>query len=293
MTPNPLARLRRLGAAIADLRDKAGISHAELSRRSTVSSAVISRIENPFSDITRKPNILAVRMLLDALEVPRRSDQFAAIEQYAEDAARRGWWDWPTYSRMGAGQEQYAIVELGAAVVDEYGAGFLPGLVQTEAYARHRVLAGGEPRTGEVDAIVTGRLARQQRIVEQGTAYRLILEEQAVRRHPAPADVMCDQLRHLLAVADRPEVSVRIVPVAADLGTGPAPRAPYAHISYPDRDDPPIVIVDGVAAPHLDTAEPIVTGYAQLCGRLRDAALSDADSAALIRQVAESLATTI
>ncbi|GAB3817553.1 DUF5753 domain-containing protein [Micromonospora zhanjiangensis] len=236
--------------------------------------------------------MLHVRKLLDALDVPRGSDEFIHIEKLAEDAADSRWWDSHTYRAMGGGQRVFALVELGAATIDEYAAGLLPGLVQTEEYARHRIAAGEEADV-DVDAIVAGRLGRQRQLAEQGTTYRLVLEEHAVRRYPVPPAVMLDQLRHLLDLADRPQVSIRVLPVAADLGPGPAPRAPYAHISYPDPDDPPIVIIDGVGDPLLDTSESSVSGYARLCERLRRAALSDADSAALIHQVAGALATTI
>lgn len=292
MPANPLARQRRLGAAILNLREARGWSHAELGRRSGVSASTISRLENPFGDIARRPNLAHVRRLLDALEVPRRSSEREQIEEHAEVASARRWSDAEPYAAMGAGQRMYALVELGAGAVDEYAPSLLPGLVQTEAYARHRVLAG-EPRTGRPDAIVAGRLARQRQVVEQGTTYRLVLEEVAVRRYPVPRPVMADQLRHLLDLAEQPAVSIRVVPVEADLGDGPAPRAPYAHISYPDPADPPVVIVDAVGSPLLDTADVEIAGYARLYARLQAAALSDADSAELIRQVAKGLAASI
>lgn len=297
MTPNPLARGRRFGQAVVDLRDKLGWSHAELSRRSGVSASVISRMEHPFGDINRKPNLRLVRKVLDALGVERGSTQYTEIERYAEQAADGGWWDAPRYSRMGDGQQQFAILEAGASRVDEYAGLLLPGLVQTEEYARHRVLAAAadpaDTDPADTDAIVAGRIERQRLITEHGADYCLVLEEQAVRRRPVPAPVMLDQLRHLLALMDRPTVSVRIVPVDADLEDGYAPRAPYGHMTYPDPDDPTIVIVDNVTRALLVTDADEVKGYAQLHQRLRDAALSDADSAAIIRTATDGLAASI
>jgi transcriptional regulator with XRE-family HTH domain len=292
---NPLAAQRRLGTALLNLRLDRGWSHAKLAREADVSASVISRIENPFSDITRRPAVPAVRLLLAALGVPEGSAEYRTIEQHAEHAAGRGWWDWPRYARMGAGQEQYAIVEAGTAAIDEYGGLFLPGLVQTAAYARHRAMvapeAAPEAAKLDLDAIVAGRMERQR--ILDGATYRLIVEEPAIRRRSVPPAVMLAQLEHLLALAERPTVSVRIVPVDADLGEGPVPRAPFGHMTYPDRDDPQIVIVDNVNRALLVTDDDEVKGYAQLHQRLRDAALSDADSAAIIRKVADALATAI
>ncbi|MEV4388320.1 helix-turn-helix transcriptional regulator [Micromonospora sp. NPDC049580] len=295
MTPNPLARTRRLGAALLALRTQRGYSHAELGRKAGISASVISRTENPLGDPGRKPGLLSVRLLLDALDVPRGSREWTAIESLAEDAASSRWWDAAAYTRMGDGQRTYALVEAGASTIREYAGLLLPGIVQTAAYARHRVLAvTGDAPVTDPEPIVRGRLERQRQTVGGGLAqYQLVLEEQAIRRRPVPAEVMLEQLRHLLALMEGDGVSVRIVPVDAQPGDGFAPRAPHAHVTYPDMDDPPIVVVDNVTKALLITDPVEVSGYAQLHQRLREAALSDADSAVYIRQAAAELAATI
>lgn len=283
MIPNPLARQRRLGRALVELRDDRGYSHKELAAKSGVSASVISRLETPFSDVARRPNLLFVRRLLDALAVPRGSGVATRIEGYAEDAAAGGWWE--DHPRMGIGQRDVAITETGAGVISEYAGLLLPGLVQTAAYAEHRT-------AGDADAaaIVAGRMERQRHAAD--VTYRLVLEEPAVRRWPVPAAVMLEQLRHLLALAERPNVSLRVLAVDADLGAGTAPRTPFVHISYPDPDDPEIVTVD-TAAELQFVAGGGVSGYAQLHQRLCAAAMSDADTASLIRSVADFLAARI
>lgn len=280
MNPNPMARQRRLGAALQRLRDQRGYSHARLAAISGVSTSVISRIESPYGDLTRRPNLRHVRQILDALDVSGPDRE--VIQQHASIAAAGGWWDEAPYLRMGAGQRGAAIIEYGAAGIDEYSGLLVPGLVQTAAYARHR--SDGDPAT---EVIVAGRMERQRRI--EDVEYRLILEEQAVRRWPVPRPVMREQLEHLLKLVEQPGVSIRIVPVAADLGDALAPRAPYAHVTYPDPDDPPIVAVDQVTQIQLVPGVVEVEGYARLHEQLRGAALSDADSAAVIREVIDSV----
>lgn len=282
MAPNPLARARRLSAALLQLRN--GHTHAELSRKSGVSASVISRLENPFSDIGRTPNLRLVRKLLDALGVERGSKQWSELEGYAEDVAG-GWWDQPEYDGMGPGQRDAAIVEHGASEILEYSGLLLPGLVQCAAYARQRALGQ------DADAVVAGRIARQQ-ILKDAT-YRLVLEEPAFRRWPVPADVMLEQLRHLGDIGKRRNISIRVLRVDAQIGDGATPRAPFFHVSYPDPADPPIVTVDNVSGDMLVTSPAEVAGYAHLHQRVRAAALSDADSAAIITEVAERLAAKI
>lgn len=281
MIPNPLARHRRLGERVRALREARGQNHAALAADSGVSSAVVSRVENPFGDLKRRPSARLVRKLLDALEVT--GDEYDTLLNHAGVAAAGGWWDAKDYEEMGAGQLAAAVVEIGASVIDEYAGTLLPGLVQTEEAARCRSVGP------HVDAVVAGRMERQRQIGE--ARYRLILEEQAVRRWPVPGAVMLDQLHHLLKLAERPSVSIRILPVDADLGEGIAPRAPFAHMTYPDSLDPAIVVMDQVTQVRLVTDPGEVAGYAQLHERLRGAAMSDADSAALIRKAADSLAS--
>ncbi|MEO3922725.1 helix-turn-helix transcriptional regulator [Micromonosporaceae bacterium B7E4] len=284
MPPNPFARARRLGAALLHLREQRGYTHRELTSKSGVSTAVISRLENPFSDIGQRPNLRLVRDLLDALDVPRGSDLWTELEQYAEDAGR-GWYRDRRYADMGQGQRYAAIVEDGAAEVDEYSGLLLPGLLQTEGYARHRALGATN-----VDAIVAGRLARQQ-ILKTAT-YRVVLEPQAFERWPVPAEVMLEQLHHLVKLGRRRNVSVHVLRVNAQIGDGITPRAPFTHFTYPDPADPRIVTVDNVSGDMLVTSPAEVAGYADLHERVRGAALSDADSAAFINEVAERLAAT-
>ena len=281
MTPNPFARRRRLGAALLRLREEHGWSHAQLTAKSGVSASVISRLENPLSVPHQRPNLRLVRKLLSALDVPRDSPERESIEGFADEAAEGGWWE--SHPRMGSGQRDAAIVEASADSIDEYAGLLLPGLVQTVEYARHRARLD---ETADADAVVAGRVERQRHV--EGVRYRLVLEEQAIhRRHGIPPDVLRDQLHHLLELMTRPEVSIRILPVRAEIGDGPAPRAPYAYVTYPEPDDPPAVLVDN--GMRTDIVADGVERYAQLHARLRAAAMSDADAAALVRSVTGSV----
>jgi transcriptional regulator with XRE-family HTH domain len=278
--PNPLARRRRLAAELRRLREQSGYSHAQLAALARVSTAVISRLETPLSDMSRRPNTQLVTQLLDALGV---GPEWEILQRHAGVAAGGGWWDAPQYARMGEGQRDYATVEAGAAEILEYAGLLLPGLVQTADLVRHWARFDADT---DVEAVVAGRMERQRRAAD--VPYRLVLEEQAIRRgHGLPAQVMRGQLDHLLELAKQPNISLRVLPVGAQMA-GPAPRGTYAVMTYPDSEDPPIVIVDGGvkrSTLHTETA-----GYAQSHERLWSAAVSEDDTTALIREVAESLA---
>jgi hypothetical protein len=133
----------------------------------------------------------------------------------------------------------------------------------------------------------------RQHVIESAKAYELVFEVQAVRRYPVPPAVMREQLHHLLDLGRRKNVSIRVARVEGQIGDGATPRGPFAHITYTDPGDPRIVAVDNVTGDMLVTDAAEVAGYAQLHERLCTTALSDADSAAIITEVAERLAAEI
>jgi transcriptional regulator with XRE-family HTH domain len=295
MAGNPLSRRVRLARELDKLRTAQGLKLADLAARSGVSASVINRLEKPAENLTRKTSLLAVRSLLAALGVERGSNLWNELDMCAEDGARTIWCDNVESGLPKTRQYPFGVAEYYADLIRDYGAALLPGPVQTADYARYRAQVGTDGEDVDVEAVVAGRIRRQRQILDAPTRYEVILEEQTVRRWPVPPDIMLDQLRHLLDLAQRPDVSVRMLRVDAQVanGCGAAPRTPYAIYTYPDPDDPKIVTVDTVTTDLLITKVSDVDGYAQVHERLRRAALSDADSAALIREVADKLAASV
>lgn len=292
---NPVARRLRLARALIALREQAGDTTSSLAGRSGVSASAISRLENPTENVSRKTSLVHVRKLLDALGVPRDGDLWRDLDLLAEAGAQTGWWDRSGYARMGPRQKWFAIAEDDAIQVLDYGPFLLPGLLQTADYARYRAQVGTDGQGVDVEAIVAGRLQRQREAFTESTRYEVVLEEQTVRRWPVPPPIMLGQLRHLMEMAERPNVSIHLLQVDAQVanGCGAAPRTPHTIYTYSDPDDPMIVTVDTVTTDLLITEVDEIAGYVQLHERLRRAALSDADSVALIREVADKLAASV
>ncbi|HEY0698620.1 MAG TPA: helix-turn-helix transcriptional regulator [Micromonospora sp.] len=278
MTVNPLGRRRQLGTAILDLRTQQGLSHRDLAKKAGISGSTISRLEACTGEPHRRPE-LADLGLLDALGVKRGSREWDRLQRWAEEAAVDGWWDdKTTATRMGAGQRAYALVEHGAAEILDYGSLLVPGLAQHPDYARERIRAALPPGDDRrVDWILDARLRRQQTI--DTAEYRLLLEAAAVYR----AGV--DQLRHLLDLTERPNISIRVIPTDARL-VGHAPRAPFSHISY-CHNEPEIVVVDDVAKALLVADPAEISRYADLWTRLESAAMTEDATRRLIGEVAD------
>lgn len=274
MNANPLGRRRQLGAAILSLRTAAGLSHRTLAERVGISGSTISRIEACTAEPHRRPDLAMVLDILDALKVPRGSEQWAELQRLAEGAAAKGWWDAKqAVTNIGEGQRDYALAEHGAKVIREYGGMLVPGLAQEPSYARERIIAALPPgEAGKADGILDGRAVRQQVILGDAPAeYRLLLEVQAVYRSNI------EQIRHLRYLAERPNISIRIIPANACLD-GHAPRAPYSHVTYWD-DDPEIVMVDDVGRALVVDDQAEINRYVGLHERLTAAAMTEDETA--------------
>ncbi|MBC6460843.1 helix-turn-helix domain-containing protein [Actinomadura sp. HBU206391] len=116
----------------------------------------------------------------------------------------------------------WAKAEREAISLHNYEPLLVPGLLQKEAYARE-ILRGGRPRDTEeqIDALVAARLERQQILTwEDPPALWFMLDEVVLRWPIGEAKVMQEQLEHLMALAEHPQVTIQIVPLSCGAYTG-------------------------------------------------------------------------
>jgi hypothetical protein len=115
----------------------------------------------------------------------------------------------------------------------------------------------------------------------------------AIRRLAAPPEVVKKQLYHLATACNgRPGITVRVLPVEAQVDNFTVPRCTFALYTYPDPGDPAVVAVETVTSDLVLTEPAQVTPYDQLYTRLRDAALPQADSLDLLTKAATELPST-
>ncbi|MFC8850702.1 MULTISPECIES: Scr1 family TA system antitoxin-like transcriptional regulator [unclassified Micromonospora] len=284
---SPLARRLRLGNAIRELRDAAGLTGSQLAREAGLDRTAISKLENG----ERRPLDTVLR-ILDVL-LPDGDERYRSLQRVARDGLTKGWWTGSEFVGMGERQARTADIECGTRTIREYQNSLLPGLLQTEAYARHRgQVALDDGADFDLGGTVAGRLRRQQQISgPDGSEYDVVLEPQAIERLPVPPEIMREQLLHLFTLATtKSNVRVRVLPVDARLGRGYVPRSPFALYAYPDPEDLTLVAVDTVTADLLVTETEEAQRYARLFDQLRDAALSPEDSADLIQKAAQKVA---
>ena len=111
----------------------------------------------------------------------------------------------------------YMEMEASATVLHDYATSTVPGLLQTEPYARALVNTSPIWSQEEVETELTKRLARQKRLSGEGALhYRAVLDEACFRRVPS-AQVWRDQLKHLAIMADRPNITLQVLTFTSGL----------------------------------------------------------------------------
>lgn len=279
--PNPTVRRRRLGAELRKIRERSGLTAAEAADRMAWSTSKISRIE--IGRVSTRP--IDVRTLLAIYDVS--AEEVEPLVQLAVQSSEKGWWH--RYSDV---LPEWFDIHLGlesaASVVQTYEAELVPGLVQTEAYARAVLAAHPTPDTpDEIDRQVALRMQRQARLTAGTDPLWLhaVVNEAALRRPAGGAEAMRAQLRHLVDLCALPNVTVQVLPFAA--GVHGATNGPFGILGFPDAGDPRVAFVDYlVGSLYLETLKE-VGRYRLLFSQLCDLSLEPEESAKLIAELAE------
>src|SRR5699024_8905433 len=201
--------------------------------RQTVSGALrmaaswVTRVENGERGIQMRD----LRRLFDLYGV-----QDPAVKEHLLDLARQaraqGWWD-PYKSTLPRKSGDSIGLGSAASRVRKAELVVVPGLLQTEAYARHLLPHGMHAFTPEeVESRVAVRLQRQQNLLRRSDAHlEVILDESVLRRVVGDFAVMRDQLAHTLTCAEQSNVTLRVLPLANGVHAGTS--GSFVILDYP------------------------------------------------------------
>ncbi|MFE3633474.1 helix-turn-helix domain-containing protein [Streptomyces sp. NPDC059168] len=244
-----------LGKRLQELREAAGLSREEAARVLRVASATVRRME--MAEVALK--IPYVQVLLATYGAA--GEEQAAFVRLAEEANQPGWWqrfhdvlpDWFSL---------YVSLEGAARIVRSYEPHFVPGLLQTEAYARAVLEAGTIGRTGPgtTERHVSLRLARQRLLEREDPPHLWVIMDETVLRRPVSVDgaVMRDQLDRLLEYADRDRVTLQLAEFAA--GPHPGTYAPFTLFRFAEPELPDMVFTEYLTgALYLDSRQEVST----------------------------------
>jgi transcriptional regulator with XRE-family HTH domain len=274
-TASPTLRRRELGARLRELRLERSLTIEQVAEHLLCSPSKVSRMETGQRGATPRD----VRDLCDLYDVedPEERNHLARL---AREGKQQGWWQ----SHDLFGFSTFVGLEEAAESTRYYQGLLMPGLLQTADYARavhESTIPSFTPE--RVEELVQVRLTRQQ-LLSREPPLRVwaVIDEAALRRGVGGPTVMADQMEHLIAVNELPNVDIQVIPFEA--GAHPAMDSSFRILEF-ENSVPDVVYVEGLAGKiYVEKPQDIET-YRQVFEHLSSVALDPRDSMRLVARI--------
>ncbi len=281
---SPTVRRRRLAAELRGIREHKGKSGDAVAAALRWSPSKISRYERARTGLRPRE----VERLLDYYQItgPRR----ALLLELAKDAAQKGWWE-EYGDSLSDDYKQFIGLEHEATSMAIWHVDVVTGLLQTQGYARHIIgsYSRVEPVTpGMIGRMVSVRMRRQQVLSREGLQLSVVLDESVLRRRIGDESVMYEQLQRLVKEADRPNLTLQVLPLDAQHTV-----FGESFVIFGFRADSDAMLEDVVSTEHMRSSVTLEGERETYLHRIAfetiaQAALDPARSRALILETAES-----
>jgi transcriptional regulator with XRE-family HTH domain len=281
---SPTVRRRRLAAELRGIRETKGKSGDTVAAALKWSPSKISRYERARTGLRPRE----VERLLDYYEItgPRRE----LLLGLAEDAALKGWWEEHSDS-LSEDYKQFIGLEHEATSMAIWHVDVVTGLLQTEEYARHIIGSYSQVERvapGMIGRLVRVRMRRQQVLNRDGLELSVVLDESILKRRIGDDSVMYDQLQRLVKEADRPNLTLQVLPLDAQHSV-----FGESFVIFSFGQDADAMLQDVVSTEHLRSGFTLEGERDTYLHRiafqmLSEASLDPAASRALILKTAES-----
>ncbi|HEY7593565.1 MAG TPA: helix-turn-helix transcriptional regulator [Actinophytocola sp.] len=269
----PALLKRRLGEELRKLRTAANVTVAQTAAELGSSEAKVRHLENG-RNVPSKPDLTVMIGLYHA-----PPGVHADLEELRQAATMRGWWS--SY-RLPGWLHNFVGMEADASLIRNFELELIPGLLQTEAYAREIHQLGKHLKHDErtVNRLVRARLKRQEILTrEQPATFHAVISEAALHRL-RDTDFALDQCRHLLRMADRPNVTITVLPFAKRLHQSMS--GGFILLSFPDDSSAPVAYSDYAFGGQMEHEPNVVAQLSEVFDELAEQALSEKQSAEFI-----------
>ncbi|MFD5032242.1 helix-turn-helix domain-containing protein [Streptomyces sp. NPDC058220] len=273
-----------LGRRLQDLRERCGLKREEAAKLLRVAPATIRRMET--AEVALK--IPYVQVLLKAYGIPE--DEAAAFVELTEEANKPGWWQrfhdiLPDWFSM------YVSLEGAAALLRTYEPHFVPGLLQTEEYARSVMNAGavGQARPEDIERHVALRMERQSLLTRTDAPKFWVIMDETVLRRPVGSspDVMREQIDRLIDASTLSNVTLQIAEFSS--GHHPGTYGPFVIFRFAVPELPDMVYSEYLTgAVYLD-ARPEVATHLEVMDRMAAQAATAQRTKEILKDVRKEL----
>jgi transcriptional regulator with XRE-family HTH domain len=258
--------LALFAAELQAARGSAGISQEDLAARLNYSASLVAMVEG----LRRAPTLDFAKRCDEAFGTP---GTFARLQQHARTTPLPSWF------------RPWAEIEAAAVQLRLFEHSVVPGLLQTEDYARAILAEQPVIQDDELAALVAARLDRQSALTRDGGAPLVwaVIDESVLNRAVGGAKVMHEQLLHLADMADRPGITIEIVPLSAGAHCGLAGAFALADVAGVGE----VAYLDTVTDGYIAESASVVEGVVLTFNTLRSEALPRRASRDLIMKRAE------
>ncbi|MEU8610137.1 helix-turn-helix transcriptional regulator [Actinoplanes sp. NPDC048791] len=258
----PTVRRLQLGARLRNLRLAKGVTRDKAGYEIRASESKISRME--LGRVSFKERDVVDLLKLYGVEDEGEQQRLLTL---AREANTPGWWH--SYGDvLSTWFQNYLDLEQAAELIRTYEIQFVPGLLQTDAYARAVIMLGhGGATPEEIDRRADLRMARKQ-MLQRHESPRLwaVLDEAVLRRPIGGKEVLREQIESLLAMCEQPSVRLQVIPFES--GGHAAAGGAFTILRFPYPDMPDVVYLEHLTSGlYLDKRED-VDHYAAAMGRL-------------------------
>jgi transcriptional regulator with XRE-family HTH domain len=273
-----------LGKRLQDLRERAGLKREEAAKVLRVAPATIRRMET--AEVALK--IPYVQLLLKAYGITdSEAEGFVAL---AEEANLPGWWQ-RFHDVLPGWFSMYVSLEGAASLIRAYEPQFVPGLLQTEGYARAILRSGavGASSAEDIERHVALRMERQSLLNRDDAPKFWVIMDETVLRRPVGdgPEVMRDQLDRLLEASELPNVTLQIAEFAS--GHHPGTYGPFVLFRFAVPELPDMVYSEYLTgAVYLD-ARPEVASHLEVMDRMAAQAATAQRTKEILRDLREEL----
>jgi len=274
---SPTVRRRELGSLLRALRNERGLTVDQVAAELLCSPSKVSRMETGHRGATARD----IRDLCRIYGVTDPAQQ-AHLTRLAAEGKQQGWWRSFELDYFAT----FVGLEEAATATKNFQPAAVPGLLQIPDYARAMYKTNVPEMPAErIDQLIQVRLTRQRSLVKKPPLQlSSILDEAVLRRLVGGYRVMRDQVRHLANAAQRPNVTIQIIPFSA--GAHPAMESTFDILEF-DGMTPSVVYVEGLAGNMYLERLPDLQRYEQVFDHLHHLALSPQDSIELLAETAE------
>jgi transcriptional regulator with XRE-family HTH domain len=272
----PTVRRIQLGKELKRLREAAGIARP-------AAAAAIKCSPSRMGHIEGGRNVLGYTELVVLVRDLYRADAatLSVLEELREEASKRGWWSQYGLPEWLAG---YVGLEHDATSVRSLELELVPGLLQTEEYARTLYMLRGHLSAKELDRRVAARMLRQERLIGPSPMQLVaVISEAALKRCARHTSVATAQLHQLSDRAQWANVELRVLPF--DIGLHVGMSGPFSLLSFPEGVLDDAAYQEYAVGGHVIEDKSVVLQLDTLFNKLRSQALGEDESLAMIAEL--------